>query len=501
MLCSRKRTIKTDMHMMKKIKILFGISLICGCITAAYGEVNEDSMNKLRAWGGAEIRYCFGSSMGNASIGVYKDTCKGGYNINDVSPSQCFFAMSRHGMHNKDNKMRGGYVIMMVARDIRENGARFCATTVWGEYPRKNGGMLPTEIRYSDTGQGAYCIWLCKPGYRRDGCTQQVTRDSCDTTTIHRSDFDGYTYSNNSNLDTEIQKFHWNAYDNCGTKEGKEHDMILAISDWLPSGHGVKARPFILYARREAHNKAYGAIEVLPAGSETILCKTGYEPNADESDCIERNTAACALEHVCSGWSDDEFDAATMTLHYNEDQNCYEYRCLDGNEAFVTDLQRTCSTCVLNARWGVSPVYGTCVECERGQIFDENAVATGYCKPVAATYTKQELQYGIGKNKDSRLEDQCWVKPERQAYAACVTGETSQTTTDDGSRPSFVQSTITLTGTVTNTNSVNNNTNSGGGTSTSSTVIPGGGMNVMGYTPVQLEGGVTSPSGGPVRLN
>ena len=70
------------------------------------------------------MSHCQSSNFGNATIGRYKDTCKGNYGIDANSPGQCVLGDDMG-------------VLLLVAREVNENGARFCPTTVYAEKKKK----------------------------------------------------------------------------------------------------------------------------------------------------------------------------------------------------------------------------------------------------------------------------------------------------------------------------------------------------------------------------
>lgn len=374
------------------------------CAVFAGGEVQINDLKG--SWKNPAMSYCNTSNMGNASIGRYKELCVGNYKIDANSPSQCVLGDDMG-------------VLMLVAREVNDRGARFCVTTIYAEHERKG----KSWTLYAESAQGVQpCYWLCKPGYSGEGCNSNTsTSTSCDSAPLLRENFDNYTMARDPQVESVIPMFHWNEYKGCGLNSSQEHDMILAVSDWLPSGHGVWASPYVVHARREDYKSRKGGIDVWPAGEATLLCKSGYTANTAGNDCVAVNEAECALSQTCANWPSNAYDESTMVVEYNENQNCYQFRCKEAGYAFPSTADRTCQPCTENLRGGASPADGTCIKCEEGQIFDADAASSGYCSP-ADSYSQSDLQYGSGQNKSTTLADQCWMIPEATEYTNCVKG-------------------------------------------------------------------------------
>lgn len=393
----------------KKIFLSLLVTQIIPCVAIAGGGVQINNLKG--SWKNPIMTYCQMSNLGNATIGRYKDTCKGNYSIDANSPSACVLGDDMG-------------ILMMVAREVNENGARFCPTTIYAEKKKKGNAWT----YYSEPAQGTQtCYWLCKPGFGGESC-QSTTPTGCDSTLIRRDDFNNLTMAREPQFEDAIPMFHWNEYQGCGANKGQEHDMILAISDWLPSGHGVYAAPFSIRARREGWKSKRGGIEAWPTGEATLLCKNGYTANAAGNDCEPIDETACALTQMCSNWPSNGFDEATMSLDYNDNMGCYTYRCREKGYAFPSSTDRTCQPCTENLRGGASPADGVCIQCDIGYIFDETASGSGYCVQ-AAGYDKTDMQYGTNQSKETPLNNQCWMIAEAEEYSDCVKNGVSSTAT------------------------------------------------------------------------
>lgn len=416
MLCQTVMILVDKMRVANRLFLSLLLAGVVPGIAVAGGGVKIN--NLVSSWKNPIMSHCMTSNLGNATIGRYRETCKGNYSIDANSPSACVLGDDMG-------------ILVMVAREVNENGARFCPTTIYAEKKKRGNAWT----LYSEPAQGVQpCYWLCKAGYGGEGC-QSTDISGCDSVPLRRDDFNSLTMARDPQFEDSIPMFHWNQYKGCGVNKGQEHDMILMISDWLPSGHGAYAAPFVIRARREGYKSKRGGIDAWPAGESTLLCKNGYTVNAAGNDCEPVDANTCALTNICDGWSSSAFDETTMLMEYDDSvgRSCYTYRCREAGYAFPSIGDKTCQPCTTSLRGGVSPADGTCVACELGQIFDETASASGYCVPADA-YTRTDMQYGVNQTKDSApLDDQCWMMFEPDEYSACVRGQEYVPTSSDES--------------------------------------------------------------------
>lgn len=401
----------------KKYGFLFLTALAALNSEAAFASgINVNDM--LQYWGNPSMLHCAESDMGAASIGKNKATCTGNNN------NACKLV--------NDRRTSWG-VLMLVAREVNQYGAKFCPTTVYGEKKTKGkktcGGSYTI---YSEPDKAQTCFWLCKSGHYGEGC-QNITPSGCDSSLLRRSDFDTYSMSNSSYVENSIAMFHWDQDKRCGSRiYFDEHDMILGISDWLPNGHGAVAQPFVVRSTYKDGDGCQGKsfATVRKVGTPTILCKNGYKLNAAGTDCEPADATACAQTNMCAGWDSTLFDADAMVMHYNDSGKCWEYRCTTAGYGFISETLRTCSACPTGMRNGVSPKTGMCIQCPNDKIFDANASGTNYCGNVMA-FSKSDMMYGRGKTiaTQPRLQNQCWPLSNPSEYKDCVKngGRKSQT--------------------------------------------------------------------------
>lgn len=328
---------------------------------------------------------------------------------------------------------------MMVARKITDTGAFFCPTQIEG----RNEDKGDTWIAFGDLvgGDSSRCTWLCKEGYTGVECKNtEANNDDCDISLLKRENFSSIKRLA-SGPSVSVPEFGSSKPD-CGVNKTQEHKMILAVTKWTTSGHGAFVRQMMVRAERTGWDDMVSWASVYPAGNsgEVLVCKNGYKPNATKTDCVAIDSNICNAQQLCDGW--DGFDenihrfyVPTMSASLStgnltvgtkspaQKTLCYQYRCLEAGTAFVSSSNRSCAPCVNDARDGVSPADGTCIKCGLGQIFDENALSSGYCA-TADAYSKTDMMYGKGKTKSNvpNIKNQCWTMVDLQDYLNCVKG-------------------------------------------------------------------------------
>ena len=387
------------------LKLFFGL-LILPLVSGAAFAAKINISHLKSSWGNPELGRCEGNTnVRNAVIGNNKN-CKG---------------------NNRDDWCRLGDdygVLMLIAREVNENGAYFCPTTVYGEkHGRGNSWTL-----YGDSSQGQGCFWACKKGFSGEKC-QSTTVLACDTEPVTRSTYDSYAMVREPEIEDYIPMFELNQYENCTYKRdkfGEEHDQFLAVVDWLPSGHGVVVQPMSVRANMWKRGNWEAAIIAYVAGTSQVLCKNGYTVNSVGTDCVPLDEEKCAANEMCADWATVNFDEENMVKELS--LTCVntrgttagvQYRCKAPGYAFASVMDHTCTPCVESMRTGINPSNGTCVTCEIGEIFD--ATAPGYCAE-ATGFSQEQMQYGTGQNKNVELELQCWTIVAPDEYSNCVRG-------------------------------------------------------------------------------
>lgn len=387
----------------------------CGAAMAGGGN-NVSSLNS--SWGNSTMNTCGAHDITNseACIGASQKTqCK----------NWAVYARNYTDEYS---------VQMMVARVVNENGAKFCPTQVEGK--NKNKGYAWTEYGDLSGGNDSLCVWLCKKGHTGPECSESsASPSSCDISTLERENYYSIPrLANGTNIEDSVAMFAFNDYRSCGVHKGQEHDMILAITRYLPSGHGAFVRQMVVRAERSGWKNMISTATIYPAqnSSEILVCKNGYGPNPANTECEELNATNCRLQSMCTGWGTG-FDETIHAFIQPSGSTCFQYRCAEIGKAFASDTNRaSCVDCNSNLRDGVSPVDGTCIKCDIGKIFSETATATGFCAD-AMGYTKTDLQYGKGKTKNSQpdVAKQCWPIATPDDYKMCVVNGGAQTSSSN----------------------------------------------------------------------
>lgn len=423
---------------MTKNLIIFVMIILCSANAYAW-----DASSYANAWGApATVSTCGNLDNAEAVIGPNKAECFGGKDNN-----------------NDDCKVSGNYymvgLMMMVARDLNENGAYFCPTIITCDRNRWEMGQTSDKKPYwtiykeLSNVSSSDCIWLCKSGYSGVGC-QERTNNVCNPTKISRSKWDDesfYMKGNVKDVEDVVAMFAQSEKASCVRyvsgvwPSPMEHDMILAVSGWTSSGHGVFVSPFV--ARSDFYSTRYsggpGTSFAYSVGTQTLLCASGYEPNFNNSDCIPVDESLCAVTEAmennttcnaknASYASLDAFDSSTMELHYFDTGGCQGIICSQAGYGFDPNniARPTCIDCGMDddARNGIDK-YGRCVRCDVGQIFNK----TSNTCITATALDWNRLKFGPGKSASTPIIEQCWTQPDQYSYSDCVWARITSNTT------------------------------------------------------------------------
>ena len=373
----------------------------------------------------------------NTSIGANYETCK----LGGPSDSEGYCKVG-------GNKYVRG-VMMLVARDINENGAYFCPTVIgsdkkkgWEKLRRDWNRPYVTVYYAPKTVTSADCFWVCKPGYHGDKC-QKTETTGCNADKILHDAYGGFRVTDdNINVESEVAMFEAGTNQRCANNVSPgEHDLILGVSEFLTGGHGVKAQVFVANAHFKDWNLGPGYIRVTPLGEPVLLCRSGYTVNFTNDDCVPVDEEVCLAYEVATGDNQckehdfGNFDTNTMEVHFFEssstgDDNlipvapCWGFVCKQDGYGFDPSASReTCVDCgVSDVRNGIAK-YGDCVRCDVGKIFDST---TGTCV-TATAFSRENLYYGPGKNDATPIIEQCWTEPDMYSYSDCIWGNSEST--------------------------------------------------------------------------
>ena len=381
------------------------MALLSGISLPAYAD-GLDVSNLLSAWGNPPMS----NNVGHENF----KTCLGNSLVD--SSGNCLNWMV--GKKDIDDTIRGandgydeGAIVMLVARDIRQNGARFCPTQLQGA--NKNRKSSWTEIY--DAGGSNKCFWLCKTGFSGEGCEGGIAT-TCNSMEISKDNFpfDRIT-GTASNIEDEIPMFYQN-----WRSDKQESDMILTVKSWLDSKHGAWVSPTIFRAERTGWKDMVSTATIKFVGTPVLMCMDGYRPNSAKDDCEAINQDLCNLNSMCTGWAAEGFKSGEHTMYKNTASNCFEYRCMMPGYGFVSTSDRTCKECNASTRYGVPEKTGECIICPVEKIFDENADGSSYCVTAVQIGTGT-LQYGPQKSRTTQpLLNQCWTQVEPSTYKKCT---------------------------------------------------------------------------------
>ena len=350
---------------MNKVFLSLMVALFASPAFAATGKSNAVA-KLLDTWGGGSWEACGSHALEGTEvcIGATAKTCVAPKfsNADKVNNAQNL-------MYARDHTDE--YALhMMVAVEVNEHGAYFCPMQVEG----KNKNQKNAWTEYALLGGASDCRWLCKDGYSGTRCSDAPgSGTTCNPAEFKRSNYDKFKrLTSGANIENDIAMFNWNQYYGCGAHKGQEHDSILAITRWAPSGHGAWVQPLIVRAQRKGWKDmiSWPAVYYRTGATEILACIDGYKPNAGMTDCVEINASICAEASSCQGWSWSGFDETLHTYFMPEGKSCFEFRCKGENQAFASVSDRSCIECTTSLRGGVSPVDGTCVKCDSGKVFN-----------------------------------------------------------------------------------------------------------------------------------
>ena len=218
---------------MKKIS-LFALLLTISYVSTAPADNRKSEGNAYAAtWGVTEQLFCEGSGE------------DAGWKEFSALNSQKF---AKSMMQKRSDGNTGYGAIYYVAREMTDNGYKFCQTVVAAD---RDGGCTkePNTEYFNVNGEDTDCFWLCADGHYGDGCTgtdfQAEDEVSLDAH-IKRQKFvpenyhvlyDIKKHTETDNIETSIPMLKYNQLGECGknqridlnSNKKQEHDTVLAI--------------------------------------------------------------------------------------------------------------------------------------------------------------------------------------------------------------------------------------------------------------------------------
>lgn len=374
--------------------------------------------------------------VGNGSPGGFILYGGTGTNASGRGPIECYI---------RGNQTQAHGVIGIVARQIVEHGGYFCPTQVQCDSKASDN---PKEVYFAwynpATSSAAQwqeyadnveinltekCAWLCDEGYYGTECSQKTTM-GCEPNTDYEKLFDKSGFkmrtTHNRAATEGIAKVNCKQVNKINSQvamfdssNSPAKGVILGVTKVLK--HGVVAAPIKLECAKRSERKAWLEGISRADGQSRVLCAMGYKPSGE--DCVPINEQICKNPNIkyCKNFPSDKYNAEEHTLNFDgtdDDGNpCIRYFCSDDKKSFTSSTDKTCIDCdTSDIRNGVSKVDGLCKTCKTGQYFSSSA---NDCAD-AATYTKDELKFGIGsKSKEFPITSQCWPKVATD-YTSCV---------------------------------------------------------------------------------
>lgn len=367
--------------------------------------------------------------------------------------------------------------LMMIATTLEEHGAQFCPVQVLSKNKNKKNSWIKFQDNpFNDTSK---CAWLCQKGWTGSKCGTAVKEgmktdvDAIELKPANFSDIKVYDASDRYN--TYIPTFEGWDDKTCG-QTPEEHGIVLAVVGWLNSGHGAFVRQIVVRAHHDGSKNMKSDPYFYPAQNTVpmLVCKNGYKPNDQETDCVLINppltcesgykpneegtdcvlinphltcesgyepneegtdcvlitdtgsgtttdgSAPVSETSLCTGWR-DSFNEDIHEFYKGSDSNCYVYRCKTPGFGFADDRKVQCVDCTSSVRNGIDTVTGKCIKCSSGEIFDTRL---NRCKKLKQI-SMDQLLYG---NKSATSTDKpCW-QMFGDEYTDCVLNKAPTTT-------------------------------------------------------------------------
>lgn len=312
-------------------------------------------------------------------------------------------------------------VVGVMAQYIVPHGGYFCPYQIQCANKRKK--KTSWTLYYQPTGFSLdKCAWLCEDGYAGQNCLERTSTPArCDTAQLSPNaggKFSGVSLKTYGQ-DSGGVEYNLTSLDTWYNPGSRECDTLLGITKFLE--HGVVASPVILCCSYDNYKSMDSWVDLvhIPTDSKPkVLCASGYQANADGTDCVPINADMCATQDMnfCDGFDRSKFDSSIHTLT-DASGGCVKYFCSEIGTAFPAIGDTTCAPCGTGSKGGSNPNNGVCIVCQTGQIFDSE---TGTCKSAAA-YSKSDLQYGKAQTKNSiSVDKQCWTLTTPEEYTVCV---------------------------------------------------------------------------------
>lgn len=288
----------------------------------------------------------------------------------------------------------GSAVTVIIAREIYENGGKFCPTRIM----ENSASSYENVTLYYRNNPMFTCYTICKPGYYGNTCEKKGTPSICGNTNYESVLKDRLKIDTKS--DVSLSSYNISAFtagsdtSGYGLSQVETYQLTtLGIIGYV--NYGVIVAPIKI----STSGMSGGTISVNTNNRPTTLCASGYKP--DGGKCVKpancpiivphkpNNNGSTGETEYCEGY--DYYDSVKHDLV--KETSCYSYRCKKGG--FDPDSNR--KDCIED-----------CGETKQSGVLD-NGVCVGYT-PISPKELLDGM-FDIGK---------CWMKSSPSEYKSCV---------------------------------------------------------------------------------
>ena len=305
-------------------------------------------------------------------------------------------------------KNYGSFATVLIAREIYENGARFCPTRVMGS-DTSYGNIT---LRYQDNPLFT-CYTICKPGFHGNTCEKTGTPSICGNTNYESVLKDKLKIDTKS--DVSLSSYNISAFNTGSETSGYGLSQVeayqsttLGIIGYVP--YGVVVAPIKISTTAGV----ISSISVSTNGQTTHLCASGYK--FENGECVKPDNCRTIVIHhgsnnepaggkdFCQGYQ--YYDKTKHSLV--DGSSCYSYVCKEGGFDQRYGHQDCIEDCGKTKQSGVLD-NGDCKICGDNQMFNGERCVD--YQSLAA----RDLVKGIQGLFD------CWREVGSAAYKECVT--------------------------------------------------------------------------------
>ena len=338
-----------------------------------------------------------------------------------------------------------GAIIALVARKIVPHGGYFCLYQMQcGNKWRNRRAWM--QYFFPSGKSEADCMWLCEAGYSGTNCgpiSATTTAATNELTTVYSSPKLKLSGERSGERAGEVSVFQKDFHTGFRKKAHDLAEMNVVLGAVKLTKHGAFVAPVEVACNWQDWSRINSFVRSANTCSTSaltpkLLCREGYLPNPDNTDCILATEDAIKTYGVtfCSNFPRDGYKSEMHTI--DSSGSCAKYFCKEFGYAFRSDTDKTCTLCETSVIGGASRVDGLCKKCNIGQYLDAE---TGECR-TADAYSKVDMRYGKGRNASSQKawKNHCWQYVAPSEYKLCVENggmpdDETEDTSDDSESP------------------------------------------------------------------